>query len=312
VIKELTPEERAKVRQLLGREPQGDYQILVRTDDGDPVVLLNAPFLHDGTPMPTRYWLVAPGEIRRVGQLESDGGVNAAEAAIDPVELAAAHDRYAAERDAAIPPDHLGPRPSGGVAGTRVGVKCLHAHWAWHLAGGDDPVGRWMATRLEPVDLITVGTATTEIRLATGESMQIPWGPVSLTDQWLSDHDPPRPAALTNALGTVDDHLDDVARDNPSILMLDTITFTGPAITALAQIELGLAPATDDVQLTRGAAEEIFRLVATESLVDRAHNPGLPSDHVSDIVATCCIVVGFMRRFRLDEVTLHSSSGTVA
>jgi hypothetical protein len=34
------------------------------------------------------------------------------------------------------------------VAGTRTGVKCLHAHYAWHLAGGDDPIGRWVAARL--------------------------------------------------------------------------------------------------------------------------------------------------------------------
>jgi uncharacterized protein len=35
------------------------------------------------------------------------------------------------------------------VGGTREGVKCLHAHFAWHLAGGDDPVGRWVAERLD-------------------------------------------------------------------------------------------------------------------------------------------------------------------
>ncbi len=39
---------------------------------------------------------------------------------------------------------HTGPRPFGGVGGTRQGVKCLHAHYAWLLAGGDDPVGRWV------------------------------------------------------------------------------------------------------------------------------------------------------------------------
>ncbi|MBU6516198.1 MAG: DUF501 domain-containing protein, partial [Acidobacteria bacterium] len=33
----------------------------------------------------------------------------------------------------------------GGVGGTRVGVKCLHAHLANHLAGNDDPVGRLVA-----------------------------------------------------------------------------------------------------------------------------------------------------------------------
>ncbi|MGH9028715.1 MAG: DUF501 domain-containing protein, partial [Acidimicrobiales bacterium] len=37
---------------------------------------------------------------------------------------------------------------SGGVGGTRRGVKCLHAHLAWWLAGGDDPVGRWVAQRI--------------------------------------------------------------------------------------------------------------------------------------------------------------------
>ena len=44
-----------------------------------------------------------------------------------------------------------GPRPSGGVGGTRQGVKCLHAHYAWHLAGGDDPVGRWIDDHLDEV-----------------------------------------------------------------------------------------------------------------------------------------------------------------
>jgi hypothetical protein len=74
--------------------------------------------------------------------------VRAAAAAVDPVDLAEAHARYAAERDAALPPGHAGPRPSGGVGGTRQGVKCLHAHLAWHLAGGNDPVGRWVQERL--------------------------------------------------------------------------------------------------------------------------------------------------------------------
>jgi hypothetical protein len=27
-------------------------------------------------------------------------------------------------------------------------VKCLHAHYAWYLAGGDDPVGRWVDEQL--------------------------------------------------------------------------------------------------------------------------------------------------------------------
>ncbi|MCY3863364.1 MAG: DUF501 domain-containing protein [bacterium] len=141
------------VEALLGRAPRGTYEIVVRADDGTPRVLRNAPFLDDGTPMPTRYWLVGPEDVLRVSRLESAGGVRRAEAAVDPDVLADAHRRYAAERDAAIPDSYAGPRPSAGVGGTRQGVKCLHAHYAWHLAGGDDPVGRWVAEHLESEDL---------------------------------------------------------------------------------------------------------------------------------------------------------------
>jgi hypothetical protein len=140
-----------RVTALLGRRPQGSFQVVVRDGAGDPVVIRNAPLLDDGTPMPTRYWLVAPALVAAVSRLESTGGVRRAEAAVPPDEVAAAHRRHADERDADIPAWHVGPRPSGGVAGTRTGVKCLHAHYAWHLAGGDDPVGRWVAARLEGV-----------------------------------------------------------------------------------------------------------------------------------------------------------------
>ncbi len=134
----------------LGREPQGRFEVVVRDAAGEPRVIRNHPLLDDGTPMPTRYWLVSDDDRLLVARLEADQGVKRAEAAVDPEELAAAHLRYAAERDGAIEPGHRGPRPSGGVGGTRRGVKCLHAHYAWHLAGGDDPVGRWVARQLSP------------------------------------------------------------------------------------------------------------------------------------------------------------------
>ncbi len=142
--------DREAVEALLGRPVQGDFEVVVRHNDGSPVVLRNAPLLHDGTPMPTRFWLVGEPERTLVSRLEAAGGVRAAEAELDPEELADAHRRYAAERDAATPADHTGHRPSGGVGGTRLGVKCLHAHYAWHLTGGDDPVGRWVEQHLHP------------------------------------------------------------------------------------------------------------------------------------------------------------------
>lgn len=142
--------DREQVALLLGRRPSGDFDVVVRDASGCPAVIRNAPLLADGRPMPTRYWLVDERLRRLVGRLESAGGVRDAEAAVDAAELAAAHARYGAERDAALPGDYDGPRPSHGVGGTRRGVKCLHAHYAWHLAGGDDPVGRWVAERLGP------------------------------------------------------------------------------------------------------------------------------------------------------------------
>ena len=138
-----------RVRVLLGREPSGAFTVVVRDATGDPIVIRNEPFLHDGTPMPTLYWLCGEKEYVVVSRLEADGAVDRAEAEVDPDELAAAHQRYAVERDALVPVDHEGPRPSGGVAGTRTGVKCLHAHYAYFLAGGDDPVGRWVQARLD-------------------------------------------------------------------------------------------------------------------------------------------------------------------
>lgn len=141
-------EELAGVAALLGREPEGDFEIVVRDDDGQPLVLRNAPLMRNGKPMPTLYWLAGSDLVRDVSRLEARGGVRAAESEVDALELAAAHARYAAERDARIDADYDGPRPSGGVAGTRQGVKCLHAHLAYHLAGGDDPVGKWVAERL--------------------------------------------------------------------------------------------------------------------------------------------------------------------
>ena len=140
--------DRDAVAVLLGREPRGDFDVVVRNDDGSPVVIRNPPILDDGTPMATRYWLVGDPERRLVDTLEAAGGVKRAQAAVDPHELELAHARYAQERDAAIPAGTIGPTPSGGVGGTRTGVKCLHAHYAWFLAGGDDPVGRWVHEQL--------------------------------------------------------------------------------------------------------------------------------------------------------------------
>lgn len=141
-------DDRARVEELIGRPPRGAFDVVVRTGEGDPVVVRNAPFLGDGTPMPTRYYLVGTDLVRAISRIEAVGGVRQSEADLDPADIASAHAAYEAERDTAIPADHVGPRPSGGVGGTRQGVKCLHAHVAHLLAGGRDVVGEWTLARL--------------------------------------------------------------------------------------------------------------------------------------------------------------------
>ncbi|MFZ4584228.1 MAG: DUF501 domain-containing protein [Acidimicrobiia bacterium] len=141
----------AAVTALLGRAPLAEFDVVVRTKNGSPAVIRNAPFLFDGTPMPTRYWLVDPELNAAVSRLESGGGVRAAEAALAADIIAATHAAYAAERDATIPAEHTGPRPSGGVGGTARGVKCLHAHYAAYLAGTGDVVGEWTDVQLQAI-----------------------------------------------------------------------------------------------------------------------------------------------------------------
>tara|TARA_Y100001960_G_scaffold330625_2_gene425177 strand:- start:1239 stop:1538 length:300 start_codon:yes stop_codon:yes gene_type:complete len=99
--------------------------------------------------MPTLFWLVDPEEKRLVSQLESKGAIKEAEKIFGLKKIAQAHTQYAIERGRYIPEEYSGPKPIGGVGGTRKGIKCLHAHYAYHLAGGDDPVGAWVAMNIK-------------------------------------------------------------------------------------------------------------------------------------------------------------------
>ncbi len=141
--------DRDEVIRLIGRVPQGEFRVIVRSSTGEPVVLLNAPLLDDGTPMPTLYWLVGASEVYAVSQLEADGGVNDVEQLLGLDAIADIHNDYASRRDAYIPASHTGHRPTGGVGGTRTGVKCLHAHFANWLAGNNDAIGQWVADQLD-------------------------------------------------------------------------------------------------------------------------------------------------------------------
>ncbi|MEP7047045.1 MAG: hypothetical protein ABI949_10210 [Ilumatobacteraceae bacterium] len=133
----------------------------------------------------------------------------------------------------------------------------------------------------------------------------VPLGAVTLiTDELTSD--PPRPEELTNAIGTVVDHLDDMLRALPGVAEADSIGIVGDLATVIAAVEFGGTP-TLPFALRRAAAEDVFRTVATESSAERALNPGLPAIAVDSIVGACCIVVGIMRHLHLDQIVVDGS-----
>ena len=109
------------------------------------MVIENEPHLMDATPMPTLFWLVDPELHEAVSRLEGQDGVHRFEELVDSGHLQRTHDEYAARRRAATV-RHDVVQATGGVGGTRIGVKCLHAHLANFLVGADDPVGELVAT----------------------------------------------------------------------------------------------------------------------------------------------------------------------
>lgn len=149
-------EDREVVEVQIGRPLRAESEVVARCHLGLPVVVRVPPHLDDGTPFPTLYWLTCPLATTRIGRLEGAGGVKRMEskATADP-EFAAgleqAHASYAAERDELVSEDDA-PRPSGGVGGAADGVKCLHAHYAHHVAGGENPVGELVAAWIGPLD----------------------------------------------------------------------------------------------------------------------------------------------------------------
>ena len=149
-------DDRQVIETQIGRPLRADPEVVSRCHLGLPVVIRVPPILDDGTPFPTLYWLTCPLATTRIGRLEGAGGVKRVEAkaAADPEfgsALETAHRDYEAERDALLA-DDTSPRPSGGVAGTTVGVKCLHAHYAHTRGEGENPVGELVADWIEPLD----------------------------------------------------------------------------------------------------------------------------------------------------------------
>ena len=152
--------------------------------------------------------------------------------------------------------------------------------------------------------VVDIGGGSTEFSVGrTGDfrgAFSVDVGCVRIGERFFR-RDPPTAEELSQAISVVHAHLDDVARELPVVSEATRLVGVAGSITTVAAIELGLAAYDRDrihhFELTRAAAEDVFRTVATEARNDRRHNPGLSADRVDTIVAGALILVTVMRHF---------------
>ncbi|HCB37557.1 MAG TPA: DUF501 domain-containing protein, partial [Acidimicrobiaceae bacterium] len=155
-----------------------------------------------------------------------------------------------------------------------------------------------------PVLVVDIGGGSTEFvygRAGDAEPeawCSVPLGSVRGTEEFVRS-DPPQAEELSAAISVVREHLDDVERLLPNVRDAARLVGVAGTVSTVAAVELGLAdfdPArVDNFVLTRAAAEDVFRTLATEPLAARRLNPGLHPDRAPVIVAGCAILVAVMR-----------------
>ena len=205
---------------------------------------------------------------------------------------------FAAVTDAiGRPPDLLSGDDEGRLA-HRGALTGLTVGAGWHL-------------------LVDIGGGSTElvlgertesgVRMRTVRSLDV--GAVRLTERYLLG-DPPRPEELTNAIGDAYDLLDDALRDVPDLALVTQLVGTAGTIVTAAAVEVGQRTfdpaALHGFRLDRAAVEDVFRTLATESLADRVHNPGLPADRADVIVGGLCVLVAVMRRWDARDILVSA------
>ena len=168
------------------------------------------------------------------------------------------------------------------------------------------------------IAVFDIGGGSTEFSVGTTGSnapkvVSIPFGARNITERNLFA-DPPRPEELTNAIGAVADEIDDVLRDLPELAHVSTLVGVAGTVVTIAMVELGLptfdAALLHGMNLSKDAAEDVFRTLATEKLVDRIHNPGLHPDRADIIVGGCCVLVAIMRKLHRSDITVSTTALT--
>ncbi len=165
----------------------------------------------------------------------------------------------------------------------------------------------------EPYLLVDVGGGSTEFIAGTAvpeNLVSVDIGCVRLTEQFLHS-DPPSPEELSVAVSVVRDHLADVDRAVPGASTAKTLIGTAGTAWTMGAIELGIDASESErihhFRLTRAAAEEIFRTLATEPIERRRHNPGLEPGRVDVIVGGVIVIVSVMRHWGFDSMLISEA-----
>ena len=184
------------------------------------------------------------------------------------------------------------------------------------LAGGAEGrlAFRGATAELDPATgpflVVDIGGGSTEFTVGRGGGtdpdgvLSVDIGCVRVTEKFLTS-DPPAPEELSQTVSVVRDHLEDVVRELPATKDAARLVGLAGTVTTVAAVEQGLPEYDRDrihhFALTREAAEDVFRTLATEPAAQRRHNPGLEPERVDVIVGGAAILVAIMRFFEFDE-----------
>ena len=164
-----------------------------------------------------------------------------------------------------------------------------------------------------PFLVIDIGGGSTEFSYGTHAAeihRSVDMGSVRFMEQFFIN-DPPKPEEVSGAIQVARLHLDDIDRDHAIMGTAKSVVGVAGTITTIAAVEIGVEPydpqISDGCVLSRRAAEDVFRTLATESLEIRKYNPGLEAARADVIVAGCCILVAVMRHWELEECLVRES-----
>jgi exopolyphosphatase / guanosine-5'-triphosphate,3'-diphosphate pyrophosphatase len=161
---------------------------------------------------------------------------------------------------------------------------------------------------LGPFCVIDLGGGSTEFAVGStslDQVLSVDMGSVRFTERYV-EHDPPRPEELVACLSVAEAHLLDVVREMPAVAEVRTFIGVAGTITTVAAVEIGLDTYDPErihhFELTKAAAEDVYRTLVTEPLADRVHNPGLQAERAEVIVGGSAILVQIMRYFGIDPL----------